>query len=196
MADNRQQSGGGGSTRQAINAFFEKLWDCYPRKEAKELARSAWFHLWQRGVLPSADFLVSSVEKFRKTEAWNREKGRFVPQLANWLRGQRWLDEVAQTSPAVSESEVCITQEKTEQLRRLEERMESLLKPDPHLVAAKPAFESFLTRFTDGQRKRGPAWALWSRLYSQGNTPVLHKNADVGVLTFLQNALGCRYVTA
>ena len=108
-----------------------------------------------------------------------------MPQLVNWLRGRRWLDEVpeAQASPV---GEQATTPEKTEQVQRCMKRLEDQHRADPALEAARPAFEAFLSRFADGQRKRGPAWGLWSLLHRQGKAPHAEQvETDMSILDFL-----------
>ena len=81
------------ATFQAANGLFEQFFAAYPRKDAKEPARSVWHQLWRRGALPALDHLLAALERFRASTSWNREHGRFVPYLVNWLRGRRWADE-------------------------------------------------------------------------------------------------------
>lgn len=175
----------GGGDFLSVNAAFEKLWATYPRKEAKELARSAWHRLWRRGVLPVLDILLAALDRFRSSTAWNREHGRFVPQLVNWLRGRRWLDE-APEAPASPMGEQATTPEQAQDIRRCMKRLEDQHRPDPSLEASRPAFEAFLSRFADGQSKRGPAWGLWSLLHRQGKAPsAVEVDTAMGILDFL-----------
>lgn len=102
-----------------------------------------------------------------------------MPQLVNWLRGRRWLDDAPAGTP-----------EKAQEVRCCIKRLEDQQRADPALEAARPDFEAFLSRFDDGQRKRGPAWGLWSLLYRGGKAPTVEQtsdHADMGVLSFLQN---------
>ena len=36
--------------------------------------------------------IEASIRHFMASDMWQREQGRFVQQMSNWLRGQRWLD--------------------------------------------------------------------------------------------------------
>ena len=176
----------GGGDFFSANSIFERLWSAYPRQEAKELARSAWHRLWRRGALPVLDTLLAALDRFRASASWNREHGRFVPQLVNWLRGRRWLDE-APEAPASPAGESVMTPEKGEQVQRCMKRLEDQHRTDPALEAARPVFEAFLSRFADGQSKRGPAWGLWSLLHRQGKAPSAEQvETDSDVLTFLK----------
>ena len=172
---------------QAINAAFEQVYAAYPRKEAREAARSAWHQLWRSGSLPAPDRLLAALDAFRASPHWSREHGRFVPYLVNWLRGQRWLNE-----PAVLDM-VPALPKRDDQIRIRLDRLHERLKkgqPNPALESARPAFEAFLSRFSDGEAMRGPAWGLWSLLHRKGNAPTASHAAGrdgMGVLAFLRH---------
>lgn len=175
----------GGGDFLSANSIFERLWAVYPRKEAKELARSAWHRLWRHGEVPALDVLLGALDRFRASVSWNKEHGRFVPQFVNWLRGRRWLDE-APEAPASPAGEQATTPEQAQDIRRCMKRLEDQHRADPALEAARPAFEAFLSRFADGQRKRGPAWGLWSLLHRQGKAPHAEQvETDMSILDFL-----------
>ena len=177
----------GGGDFLSANSIFERLWAVYPRKEAKELARSAWHRLWRHGEVPALDVLLGALDRFRASVSWNKEHGRFVPQLVNWLRGRRWLDEVPD-APASPVDEQATTPEQAQDIRRCMKRLEDQHRTDPALEAARPAFEAFLSRFADGQRKRGPAWGLWSLLHRQGKAPHAGEaDTAMGILDFLKD---------
>ncbi len=173
---------------QAINAVFEQVYAAYPRKEAREAARSAWHQLWRSGSLPAPDRLLTALDAFRASPHWSREHGRFVPYLVNWLRGQRWLDE----APAVPVSDTASVSPGDDQIRIRLDRLHERLKegqPNPALESVRPAFEAFLSRFSDGEEMRGPAWGLWSLLHRKGNAPTASHAAGrdgMGVLAFLR----------
>lgn len=162
----------GGGDFLSANYFFEKFWAAYPRKEAKELARSAWHRLWRRGVLPTLEALLEALSRFRESLSWKRENGRFVPQLANWLRGQRWLDELPASSAAVATET-----DNDVKVRAWEAAQAARQQADPDLETARPQFEAFLARFGD-RRLRGPAWGLWTLLYKAGRAPQARDVAD------------------
>lgn len=183
-------------TFQEANGVFECFYAAYPRKEAKEPARAVWHQLWRRDALPALDHLLAALDRFRTSTSWNREHGRFVPYLVNWLRDRRWADE---TLAAPATAEPPIIPEKAKQIRSCMQRLEDQHRTDPALAAARPLFEKFLSRFADGQRKRGPAWGLWSLLYRLGKAPTVAQASspsDMGVLSFLQDWQRGAHVTA
>lgn len=173
----RQPRRGVGDFFFANNAF-ESIWNAYPRKEAKELARAVWHRLWRQGAI-RIEALMESLRRFCRSDGWNREHGRYVPQLVNWLRGQRWLDELPSSPAAVAtDHDAKVRAWEAAQERR---------QVDPDLEAVRPQFEAFLARFRD-TRLRGPAWGLWTLLHKAGRAPQAHDVADASAspLDFLR----------
>ncbi|HJA79144.1 MAG TPA: helix-turn-helix domain-containing protein [Candidatus Desulfovibrio intestinavium] len=173
----RQPRRGVGDFFSANNAF-ESIWNAYPRKEAKELARAVWHRLWRQGAI-RIEALMKSLRRFCRSDGWNREHGRYVPQLVNWLRGQRWLDELPSSPAAVATDHDA----KVRAWEAAQERRQA----DPDLEAVRPQFEAFLARFRD-TRLRGPAWGLWTLLHKAGRAPQAHDVADASAspLDFLR----------
>ncbi len=77
---------------QEINQDFEKLWEIYPRKEAKESARNVWISLYRKNKIQSFEEIKYAVQSFYQSHSWQREQGRFIPHLVNFLKGLRWKD--------------------------------------------------------------------------------------------------------
>lgn len=185
-AAKRLSTGGGGGFLSA-NKDFEKLYAAYPKKDAKELARSVWHRLWRRGEIPSIEILLEALERFRATESWNREHGRFVPQLVNWLRGQRWLDpetSLPQAHPASPGTPSRSASDTAAMLKALED----MRRPDPALEELKPSFNAFAACFADGQKMRGPAFGLWFLMKKKGRAPLSSDVtvSDMGIYEFLK----------
>ena len=170
------------------NLRFETLWSAYPRKEAKELARAAWHTLRRRGRLPSLDVLIEAVNRFKASAMWLKEHGRFVPYLATWLKGQRWLDSDLAMPPKAYDAQL---KEELAMRRAKVEEAEQRRKAEYEREAEplRPAFEAFLACFPDGESKRGPAWGLWCLLHRKGSAPSVAdvSDTDSGVLHFLKN---------
>ena len=162
----------------SANTVFETVWNAYPKKEAKELARAVWHRLWRQGAI-RIEALMESLRRFCRSDGWNREHGRFVPQLVNWLRGQRWLDELPPSPAAVATDHDA----KVRAWEAAHERRQA----GPDLGAVRPQFEAFLARFRD-TRLRGPAWGLWALLHEAGRAPQAHDVADASAspLDFLR----------
>ena len=142
---------------------FENVWALYPKKEAKGFARIAWLKLSRSGQLPPLTELHAAIRRFASSESWQREQGRFVPQLGNWLRGQRWLDplspaevaEMAQRQTALEASRL-----REEQEQRLKEQK------DAEKARLRPLFDAFAAKFPPVANDAMP-FGIWQYLHSQ-----------------------------
>lgn len=146
---------------------FESTWAMYPKKEAKGFARLAWLQLLRSGELPPLAELHAAIRRFASSEGWQREQGRFVPQLGNWLRGQRWLDPVG---PSVQTE-----REHTRNLQRAmrdreerEQRQHTAWNEDK--ARLRPLFDAFAAKFPPVVNDAMP-FGLWLHLYSQKRAP-------------------------
>lgn len=71
---------------------FNRFWMIYPKKVAKKDTQRAW-----QKLKPSARLiktLLADVERRKLTEQWTREGGRFIPNAATYLNGERWKDAI------------------------------------------------------------------------------------------------------
>lgn len=82
-------TGGGAAEKQPDG--FDAFWAAYPKRVAKKPARRAWDKLHADGELLAK--ILAALEWQKRTEAWQRDGGRYVPNAATWLNAQRWEDE-------------------------------------------------------------------------------------------------------
>lgn len=71
---------------------FAEFWAEYPKKVGKKAALASW-----KKVKPDAKLherIMQAVAIAKKSEQWNREGGRFVPNPSTWLNQGRWDDEL------------------------------------------------------------------------------------------------------
>lgn len=76
----------------SLLSCFEVFWKSYPKK----IGRGYAFKIWKK-IKPTQtllDRMVQKVEEFKKTEQWQKENGKFIPNPATWLNQERWDDEV------------------------------------------------------------------------------------------------------
>jgi predicted phage replisome organizer len=69
-------------------AFYEN----YPRKVKKNLVEK-----WFEKNKPDDELfkkIMESLEKFKKTDDWNKDNGQFIPYPSSWLNQKRWEDEI------------------------------------------------------------------------------------------------------
>ena len=71
---------------------FEMFYSAYPKKRAREDALKAW----GQGHIQPDDLkkLLPAIAAQKKTEDWRKDKGKYIPLPASWIRGKRWNDEL------------------------------------------------------------------------------------------------------
>lgn len=163
---------------------FESVWMLYPKKEAKGFARMAWLKLSRSGQLPSLPELHAAIRRFAASEGWQREQGRFVPQMGNWLRGQRWLDPL----PPAELAEAAQKQSALH-ARRVREEQEQRLKEqkDAEKARLRPLFDAFAAKFPPIANDAMP-FGIWQYLHSQNRAPSaddVPAENSLGIIEFL-----------
>ena len=71
---------------------FDIFWKAYPKK----LQRPYTLKIWMK-LKPSEELLnkmIKTIETFKETEQWKKERGQFIPYPSTWLNQGRWEDEV------------------------------------------------------------------------------------------------------
>ena len=78
------------------------------------------------------------------SETWQREQGRFVPQMSNWLKGQRWLDDAVMTAAKETEAR----ERSAAALQAMQQKEEARRAAmDKEREALRPRFEAFAEKF-------------------------------------------------
>lgn len=72
--------------------LFEKLYERYPRKERKRKSFDVFERMARSKMFPPMPVLLAAVKRQSENPKWQREEGRYVPQLHRWLSEQRWED--------------------------------------------------------------------------------------------------------
>ena len=83
---------------------FAEFWLGYPRKDNRKDAEKAW------KALPASvrGAVMADVPQRRRSEAWTKDGGKFIPYAATYLRGRRWEDEGIKWNPSArSDNEPC-----------------------------------------------------------------------------------------
>ncbi len=68
---------------------FNRFWDVYPRKVAKQKALASWNKINPNSEL--LEIILGSIKSNIKSGQWNDLK--FIPHPTTWLNGARWEDE-------------------------------------------------------------------------------------------------------
>lgn len=175
-------AGGVSSTLQD----FESTWALYPKKDAKGFARLAWLQLLRSGQLPSLPELHAAIRRFASSESWQREEGRFVPQLGNWLRGQRWLDPLRPSEQAGQRRAQDMRQAIRAQEEREQRRHGTWLADKARL---RPMFEAFAAKFPPLANDAMP-FGIWLHLHSRNHAPSANDvppGNTLGIVEFLHD---------
>ena len=146
---------------------FESIWNLYPKKEAKGFARLAWLQLLRSGQLPPLPELHAAIRRFASSEGWQREQGRFVPQMGNWLRGQRWLDPLPPAEQAEQRHDLELR--RAMQAREKQERL-LLERQKAEKARLRPLFEAFAAKFAPSSNN-AMAFGIWLHLHSLSCAP-------------------------
>lgn len=71
-----------------VDDAFDQFWSVYPRKVGKKDVVKVW-----NQIRPNPDLtnkIVQGVERWKCSEQWTKDGGRFIPYPATFLRGERW----------------------------------------------------------------------------------------------------------
>ncbi len=79
-------------TPTAQERRFDEFWQEYPKKVGKKAALGSWKRLKPDAALFAQ--IMEAVKTAKKSEQWQREGKRFVPNPATWLNQGRWDDEI------------------------------------------------------------------------------------------------------
>lgn len=79
---------------------FNTFWETYPKKVGKQAALKSWNRIKPNTEL--YDRIMAAVEVAKKSEQWQRENKRFIPNPATWLNQGRWDDEPPEAGPSAS----------------------------------------------------------------------------------------------
>ena len=75
-------------TRAVLDSDFDRFWEKYPKKEAKQDAEKAWRQVDGK---QHVDAILEDLERSIEARRWSEKK--FTPLPATYLRGERWKDE-------------------------------------------------------------------------------------------------------
>lgn len=98
---------------------FERFWELYPSKRKKPVARIAWMNMRVHSEEQYA-LINAAVERYKKTNQWQEENGRYIPDPDTFLQDERWTDEI-KLSEAVQAADR-ESQEKDEWIAKNKER--------------------------------------------------------------------------
>ncbi len=97
------EGGGKGSFNPDIkkekNNLFEKFYKAYPKKRSRGQALKAWGKISPPPDEQLLDQMVSTIERAKTSEEWQKDSGKFIPHPSTWLNAQGWLDVIEIDKP-------------------------------------------------------------------------------------------------
>lgn len=72
--------------------MFSKFWAAYPKKKSKGDAEKAWKTIKPDNTLLTQ--MLKTIEDAKKSAAWKKDGGQWIPYPGTWLRAKGWADEV------------------------------------------------------------------------------------------------------
>lgn len=85
------RTGIGNKKEEEKRELFDQFWAAYPRKVGKDGAWKAWQKRRPDGAL--LDQMIAALAWQRRSQAWTKDGGQFIPHPATWLNQARWEDE-------------------------------------------------------------------------------------------------------
>lgn len=151
---------------ERVDPEFDRVWKAYPKKISRGAALAAWKNLKKAKQLPSVTDILAAIERMSNSSTWQKEEGRFVPQLAKWLTNQGWFDEVGntQTHRPASSCEINAQPQLSAQDLAIRQEHENWLN------SIRPEFEALASKFSRISNKR-EAFAIWSSMRGKGEAP-------------------------
>ncbi len=75
---------------EVVYDYFSDFWEVYPKKVAKADAVKAFAKLKINNELMK--MVMAGLKRAIKSDAWQKDDGKFVPYPATWINGRRWED--------------------------------------------------------------------------------------------------------
>lgn len=171
-------------------ADFETLWEAYPKKEALDGARAMWRKMRKSGLLPSLPDLLAAIKRFMGTTQWQKDHGRYIPQLLNFLKKRLWLDPLSNEELEVNRKR--LEAERLEGARKQAEEAEAARSREKR-ERLRPVFDAFTERFSAkarqaNERQNAMRFGTWMYHYAKYHGPTaadVLEGADCDIMEFL-----------
>lgn len=92
------------NVNENIYVYFDAFWKLYPRKVNKKKAKDKFFRICKDENTFNA--IMRGLKKQMKSVEWQNDGGKYIPHPTTWLNGERWQDEVNETSDDVDSNDM------------------------------------------------------------------------------------------
>lgn len=101
------------SNKARVENEFAEFWSAYPNKVGKPKALLAW-----KSKKPDLNTVLASLRRWKASEQWTKDGGRFIPHPTTWLNREGWNDVIAGEKAAPSADEIATAQARWEAQRK------------------------------------------------------------------------------
>ena len=183
-----------GGVLSAAYSAFDQVWNVWPIQQDRYRAQRVWLRLFKAGELPKIDSLMAIIANLKANDGkWQRDNGRYVPLLTNWLQGRRWLDVPTPIAPspqsdASTQIAASIDPQLLERTRTAYEAMEARVQqPAPASpLPRQELWQKALDTYSLPAHQRGMAAGLWRYLHSKNSLPAELDMTAPGFVEWLQ----------
>lgn len=81
-----------GIDKQEYLHMADVIYEYYPKHSDYDEVKE-WF-VEERPSKELANIIYFKIKEFKESKQWQKEEGRYIPKLINWLNNKGWLDEV------------------------------------------------------------------------------------------------------
>jgi uncharacterized protein YdaU (DUF1376 family) len=117
----------------ALSVRFDEFWKAYPKKIGKDAAKKAFEKRKPDAVMLAQ--MVNAVNFQKRSVAWQKDGGQFIPNPATWLNQGRWQDEVSTFSVDLIHQTTPTPPNQDAALRKIEEDAKKATKPNAEIQA-------------------------------------------------------------
>lgn len=107
---------------------FERFWAAYPSKVKRRLAEVVFARVSPDEALLAR--MLAALAAQRKSDGWQAENGRYIPNPHNWLDNGQWEDQAAALEPSADPAESA---------RRQKQSLDRVEAPAPPIRVPKPS---------------------------------------------------------
>lgn len=71
--------------------LFTQFWNAYPKKRDKGRVEK-WF-TQHKPSKELVELMIKQIERFKETDSWKKDDGKYIPYPSTWLNAKGWEDE-------------------------------------------------------------------------------------------------------
>lgn len=103
---------------------FKEFWEAYPNKVKKPKAMAIW-----RRLKANHSDVMAGLRRWKASEQWTKDKGKYVPHPTSWLNAEGWNDAIAgEVVPLSPEDLAAATRRHEEAAQRSKAHLDNLAR--------------------------------------------------------------------